>query len=280
MTAVDLEGIDPSRREEIARRVAVLERYTAIGLADAVDDAAFAAEMGLGVGQFLRLARIWREHRRPDLLPGARKRDNSASDVDGPNDATGIAAAVPAEPSGDISMDEAALNIPVRLASKRALPILHLLTDEVGGRPLAWSLESGRMNTTSAARLLLSLPPTGRPLRRVSLTAELASSALADLLLHAGLDVEARRQSGRLGIDARRILGPTVGGFALRTRANLRVDARADALAAGLSLDHAREALRSSLEGIPGPVVGVSLPDGDVGERLRGELNRLAGAAA
>jgi hypothetical protein len=73
MKELDLSGVDPLRRAEVLRRIGVLDRY--LGLSDpiATDAASHADEIGIGVQQFYRLARIWRIHRDPGLV-GAGKR--------------------------------------------------------------------------------------------------------------------------------------------------------------------------------------------------------------
>jgi hypothetical protein len=75
LTDPDLTGVDPERRAETLRRMEVLDRYVALASPGEEDDAAHASQIGVGVAPFLRLARIWREHRRPALIPGAARRE-------------------------------------------------------------------------------------------------------------------------------------------------------------------------------------------------------------
>lgn len=66
-----LSRIDPSRREEVARRIEIIDRYVAIERPTEEDDRRTAQELGLAVDTMFRLAASWRRHRRADLLPGA-----------------------------------------------------------------------------------------------------------------------------------------------------------------------------------------------------------------
>lgn len=59
--------------EEAERRAAVLDRYVAIDLPTADDDASAASELNLSVYSMTRLAEVWRRHRDPTLLVGMRK---------------------------------------------------------------------------------------------------------------------------------------------------------------------------------------------------------------
>lgn len=267
---MDLSDIDPERRREVMRRVAILDRYLAIQIPDAVDDVAFAGEMGVGVGQFLRLARIWRESRRPELLPGARGRRRAGR--------TGISERSPPMSDagvGRVVIDDVAVDMPVKLPSARSLPIMHGLFDAAGGPPIAWSLGVGRIHATSAAALLLALPASGRPIEEVSVPAELSSGPLPNALRGAGIAVSTRRASGRLGEEARRLVGGRIGGIALRTRATLRADAGASSTLGRMDIEEAREFLGRAI----GPLrtIGAerALPSGVFGERLRIELERI-----
>lgn len=73
MKELDLSGIDPLRRAEVVRRIAVLDRYLELDDPMASDAVSHAAKIGIGVQQFYRLARIWRIHHDPALV-GAGKR--------------------------------------------------------------------------------------------------------------------------------------------------------------------------------------------------------------
>jgi hypothetical protein len=73
MKELDLSGVDPLRRTEVLRRIAVLDRYLELNAPVAADAASHAAEIGVGIQQFYRLAKVWRIHHDPALV-GAGKR--------------------------------------------------------------------------------------------------------------------------------------------------------------------------------------------------------------
>lgn len=272
MADADLQGVDPERRQETARRIEVLDRYLAIGLPDAADDSAHAAEVGVGVDQFRRLARVWREHRRPELLPGAKARGSASRRSSGAADGPGASQA-----ANLLVVDEVALDLPVRLPSPRALPILHLAMDGATGDALAWRLEATRVSTGSAAALLLAMRRSGNALGTASLPAGLAEGPLGHALAEAGVRVIARPAGARLGVEARRLMAGQLGRVALRSRAVLRADAGATAHIGRIDLEEAAEVVRAALEplGRTGNAA-LSLPEGAAGERLRRALEALA----
>lgn len=55
MGELDLSGVDPLRWPEIRRRVAVLQSFAALDRPRAADRQAHAAQLGVGVAQFMRL---------------------------------------------------------------------------------------------------------------------------------------------------------------------------------------------------------------------------------
>lgn len=276
MAAPNLDQVDPERRAEVARRIAVLDRYLAIVSPDRADDAAHAEAIGVGIGQFMRLIRIWRRHRRAELLPGARERAAPASKA---------AHARPVlrdeEASGRVLFDDVALNLPTGRSASRTLPLLHIVFDAEGDDVLAWRLEDRQITEASAARLLLSLPRGGTPLSEASLPALLGNGRLAAALREAAIGVIVRDPVAKLGVEARRITGGRIGGLALRSRAHRRVDAGSTPDAARLSRSDAERAVERAIrtsQDVRPPTVG--LPDDDAGARLRGQLAAIAGEEA
>lgn len=71
MENLDLSGVAPVRWQEMRRRVAALRRFVAINEPSVAEHAAAAAEAGLGIDHFDRLARSWRIHQDPARLNGA-----------------------------------------------------------------------------------------------------------------------------------------------------------------------------------------------------------------
>lgn len=67
----------PETRGEARRRAAILRRYVAIEAPTLDDDDCFAAELGLSRDGLRQLARAWRRHADPALLPGAYTRATS-----------------------------------------------------------------------------------------------------------------------------------------------------------------------------------------------------------
>ena len=68
MIEPDLSGIDPLRLQEARRRVAAIEQYLMLSSPRTADANAHAAGVDLSRWQFLRLVRVWREHRDARLL--------------------------------------------------------------------------------------------------------------------------------------------------------------------------------------------------------------------
>lgn len=65
----DLSFVAPHRRDEVLRRIGVLDEFAKRpGRAAA---RLSAGQLGLGLTQFYRLARVWAAHRRPELLAGS-----------------------------------------------------------------------------------------------------------------------------------------------------------------------------------------------------------------
>jgi len=76
----DLTFVAPERREEVLRRIGVVERFMIKpGRANAVLS---AAELGLGVAQFYNLVKVWREKHRPEAIAGAGKPRSRRSGMD------------------------------------------------------------------------------------------------------------------------------------------------------------------------------------------------------
>lgn len=65
----DLTFVAPHRRDEVLRRIGVLERFLAKPGRTAAHRS--AGELGLGLTQFYRLARVWRENRKPERIAGS-----------------------------------------------------------------------------------------------------------------------------------------------------------------------------------------------------------------
>jgi len=63
---------------EVRRRAGILRRYVAIDMPSLDDDERFAAELGLARDTLYQLARSWRLHADPSLLPGSFTRTASA----------------------------------------------------------------------------------------------------------------------------------------------------------------------------------------------------------
>lgn len=68
MEEADYSGIDPLRVPEARRRVAALNAFLKLPDPSAADVRRFASSIGLSRNPFLRLARVWREHRDARLL--------------------------------------------------------------------------------------------------------------------------------------------------------------------------------------------------------------------
>lgn len=82
MNELDLSGIDPLRRDEVRRRIGILDRYLALEKHVTADAENHAREMGIGVQQFYRLASVWRLHRDPKSV-GVGKRGRGLKRRDG-----------------------------------------------------------------------------------------------------------------------------------------------------------------------------------------------------
>ena len=87
MTNLDLSSIDPLRREEVTRRIDLLDAYIKLNSSRAEDAGRYAEEIGISVAQFYKLARVWRMHRDPKLVGAGRRggkrirRDGISQDV-------------------------------------------------------------------------------------------------------------------------------------------------------------------------------------------------------
>lgn len=73
MKEPDFSGIEPLRVPEARRRVAALDEYLALPDPTTADAKRFGERVGLSRWQFQRLARVWREHRRPEMLVVGRR---------------------------------------------------------------------------------------------------------------------------------------------------------------------------------------------------------------
>jgi len=76
----DLTFVDPDRRDEVLRRIGVIETFEKAPGRRNAEQA--ARELGINVHHFYRLARVWRETRRADLLPAARHAIKSGFRID------------------------------------------------------------------------------------------------------------------------------------------------------------------------------------------------------
>ena len=80
----DFSGIDPLRVPEARRRLAAIERYHLMPSPTTADADAHAARVDLSRWQFLRLVRVWREHRDARLIViGKRGKATRQYNVDG-----------------------------------------------------------------------------------------------------------------------------------------------------------------------------------------------------
>lgn len=68
---VDLEGVRADRRDELTRRIRIIQRHLASAARGVDDTAASAAEMGVSPQRFIRLTQAWVLQARPDAMPGA-----------------------------------------------------------------------------------------------------------------------------------------------------------------------------------------------------------------
>ncbi|WP_294235161.1 hypothetical protein [uncultured Sphingomonas sp.] len=71
MEELDMSGVDPLRRAEVRRRIAVIQDFIAIAKPNDVDRKGHADRLELSVGQFLALVRAWKEYRRPSAISGS-----------------------------------------------------------------------------------------------------------------------------------------------------------------------------------------------------------------
>lgn len=71
MKTVDLSEVDPLRHAEILRRIGIIESYLAIDQSTSIETAKHASDIGLSLPSFYRVAKSWRLHRNPAVLPGA-----------------------------------------------------------------------------------------------------------------------------------------------------------------------------------------------------------------
>jgi hypothetical protein len=83
MATVDLRGIDPLRHAEILRRVSVIEDYLTIHKPTPLETSSHAATIGISVPSFYRLAKVWRLHRNPAILPGVGSRGSKRNRTTG-----------------------------------------------------------------------------------------------------------------------------------------------------------------------------------------------------
>lgn len=68
---VDLAGVRPERRDEIIRRIRIIQRHLASAAQGIDDTVACAAEMGVSPVRFIRLTQTWMLLARPEEMPGA-----------------------------------------------------------------------------------------------------------------------------------------------------------------------------------------------------------------
>lgn len=79
MAEPDLSFVDPDRRDEVARRIAVVTEYLKAPSRAAAANG--AAEISLSVSQFYNLARSWRETGRAETVPGSKRRKTRTVDA-------------------------------------------------------------------------------------------------------------------------------------------------------------------------------------------------------
>ncbi|WP_137864595.1 MULTISPECIES: hypothetical protein [unclassified Sphingomonas] len=79
MKEVDLSGIDPLRRDEVRRRIGILQRYLALKSPTKADAEHHAKQIGIGVQQFYRLAKVWRIKGEPEAVGAGTRGGQGAS---------------------------------------------------------------------------------------------------------------------------------------------------------------------------------------------------------
>lgn len=121
MSKPDFSGIDPLRLPEARRRIAAIEEYLKLPSPTTSDTARHAALIELSRWQFLRLVRVWREHRSAKLLVvGRRGKVTRQYSVD-PR-ATAIMMQVIDETAGVADLADAAAVIEKRCAAEGIAP--------------------------------------------------------------------------------------------------------------------------------------------------------------
>ena len=70
----EMSGVDPARRPEIRRRVAIVREFAALRRPPKKVRQTYARRMGLSESQFLHLVQVWRISREAVCMPGARSR--------------------------------------------------------------------------------------------------------------------------------------------------------------------------------------------------------------
>jgi hypothetical protein len=121
MKETDFSGVDPLRLPEARRRVAALNKYLDLPDPTTADAIRISAEIDLSRWQFTRLARVWREHRRPDMLVvGRRGPATRIYDVDPRGTAIAHDIIDQAGPTGELA--SLAIQIESECASEGVLP--------------------------------------------------------------------------------------------------------------------------------------------------------------
>lgn len=129
MNEPDFSGIDPLRLGEARRRVAEITTYLQLPHRTIADADRHASNLGISRYQFYRLAKIWREHRKPSLLVGG-LRGASSRDYGIPARAAEIAAEEIAAAGPTAELATIAVAVETRCAADGVAP---------PSRPTLWS---------------------------------------------------------------------------------------------------------------------------------------------
>lgn len=121
MIEPDFSGIEPVRVPEARRRVAAISAYLDLHSPTSADATSYAARLDLSRGQFLRLVRVWRDHRKASLLViGKRGKATRAYSVD--SRATEIMKEVVAASGGSADLRYVAAEVEQRCTEERVKP--------------------------------------------------------------------------------------------------------------------------------------------------------------
>lgn len=141
MIEPDFSGIDPLRVPEARRRIAALNEYLDLPNPTTADAKRISARIGLSRWQFQRLARVWREHRRPELLVVGR-RGTSARDYGIAPRAAEITREEIAKAGPDAELSTVAPEVERRCRAEGVMPL---------ARPTIWKYIRKARSTGAAA---------------------------------------------------------------------------------------------------------------------------------